>query len=222
MLNKVKVPYLEMKKNDIDSICQDIRRMRSVLNNTSSLNNVLAYLENNKKYLDINVVDKYNVSRKPGLKQIDRAAAVVSSIENGMNEKSIIRADRYDNDRFSKTGVIAANQPKTGDRCCNAINSITQGMNEKSIIRELGNRYKAIHPTQKPPRLIERLLALVSQPGDIILDTFAGSCSTAIACINTNRQFICYEIDKEYYDAGLDRVKKALIESKLCRNERRI
>ena len=219
VLNKVKVPYLEMKKNDIDSICQDIRRMRSVLNNTSSLNNVLAYLENNKKYLDINVVDKYNVSRKPGIKQIDRAAAVVSSIENGMNEKSIIRADRYDNDRFSKTGVIAANQPKTGDRCCNAINSITQGMNEKSIIRELGNRYKAIHPTQKPPRLIERLLALVSQPGDIILDTFAGSCSTAIACINTNRQFICYEIDKEYYDAGLDRVKKALIESKLTKDE---
>ncbi len=215
-INKVKVPYLEMKGHDIDGICQDIKRMRSILNNTTSLNNVLAYLEDNKKYLDKDVVDKYNVSRQPGVKQIDRAAAVVSSIENGMNEKSIIRSDRYDNDKFCKTGVIAANQPKTGDRCCNAINSITQGMNEKSIIREPGNRYKAIHPTQKPVRLLERLLALTTQPGDVVLDPFAGSCSTAIACINSNRRFICYEIDEEFYQSGLNRVKNALSEPKLA------
>lgn len=216
VLNKVKVPYLEMKGHDVDSICQDIKRMRSVLNNTTALNNVLAYLEDNKKYLDKDVTDKYNVSRQPGVKQIDRAAAVVCSIENGMNEKSIIRSDRYDNDKFCKAGVIAANQPKTGDRCCNAINSITQGMNEKSIIRELGNRYKAIHPTQKPVRLLERLLALTTHPGDVVLDPFAGSCSTAIACVNTNRKFIGFEIDKEYYDAGLKRLNEALSEPKLA------
>lgn len=216
VLNKVKVPYLEMKGHDVDSICQDIKRMRSVLNNTTALNNVLAYLEDNKKYLDKDVTDKYNVSRQPGVKQIDRAAAVVCSIENGMNEKSIIRSDRYDNDKFCKTGVIAANQPKTGDRCCNAINSITQGMNEKSIIRELGNRYKAIHPTQKPVRLLERLLALTTHPGDVVLDPFAGSCSTAIACVNTNRKFIGFEIDKEYYDAGVKRLNEALSEPKLA------
>lgn len=214
-INKVKVPYLEMKGHDIDGVCQDIKRMRSVLNNTTSLNNVLAYLEDNKKYLDKNVVDKYNVSRQPGVKQIDRAAAVVSSIENGMNEKSIIRSDRYDNDKFCKTGVIAANQPKTGDRCCNAINSITQGMNEKSIIRELGNRYKAIHPTQKPVRLLERLLALTTKPGDVVLDTFAGSCSTGEACVNKGLKYILFEIDKEYYQDGVERMKKVLSESKL-------
>ena len=215
-INKVKVPYLEMKVHDIDCICQDIKRMRSILNNTTSLNNVLAYLEDNKKYLDKDVVDKYNVSRQPGVKQIDRAAAVVSSIENGMNEKSIIRSDRYDNDKFCKTGVIAANQPKTGDRCCNAINSITQGMNEKSIIREPGNRYKAIHPTQKPVRLLERLLALTTQPGDVVLDPFSGSCSTAVACINTERKFIGFEIDSEYYEAGIKRLKEVFSEPKLA------
>lgn len=215
-INKVKVPYLEMKGHDIDSICQDIKRMRSVLNNTTSLNNVLAYLEDNKKYLDKDVVDKYNVSRQPGVKQIDRAAAVVSSIENGMNEKSIIRSDRYDNDKFCKTGLIAANQPKTGDRCCNAINSITQGMNEKSIIRELGNRYKAIHPTQKPVRLLERLLSLTTKPGDVVLDPFSGSCSTAIACVNTNREYIGFEIDKEYYEAGTKRLNDVLSNPRLA------
>lgn len=73
-----------------------------------------------------------------------------------------------------------------------------------------------IHPTQKPVRLLERLLALVTNPGDVILDPFAGSCSTAVACINTNRKFICYEIDEEYYNAGSERVKKVLSESKLA------
>lgn len=216
VINKVKVPYLEMKGHDINGICQDIKRVRSILNNTTSLNNVLAYLEDNKKYLEIDVIDKYNVSRQPGVKQIDRATAVVSSIERGMNEKSIIRSDRYDNDRFCKTGLIAANQPKTGDRCCNAINSITQGMNEKSIIREAGNRLRAIHPTQKPVRLLERLLALTTQPGDIVLDPFSGSCSTAIACTNTNRQYIGFEIDKEYYEEGVKRLNEVLSESKLA------
>lgn len=171
-INKVKVPYLEMKGHDIDGICQDIKRMRSILNNTTSLNNVLAYLEDNKKYLDKDVVDKYNVSRQPGVKQIDRAAAVVSSIENGMNEKS--------------------------------------------IIREPGNRYKAIHPTQKPVRLLERLLALTTQPGDVVLDPFSGSCSTAVACINTERKFIGFEIDSEYYEAGIKRLKEVFSEPKLA------
>lgn len=171
-INKVKVPYLEMKGHDIDGICQDIKRMRSILNNTTSLNNVLAYLEDNKKYLDKDVVDKYNVSRQPGVKQIDRAAAVVSSIENGMNEKS--------------------------------------------IIREPGNRYKAIHPTQKPVRLLERLLALTTQPGDVVLDPFSGSRSTAVACINTERKFIGFEIDSEYYEAGIKRLKEVFSEPKLA------
>ena len=89
-------------------------------------------------------------------------------------------------------------------------------MNEKSIIRELGNRYKAIHPTQKPVRLLERLLALTTHPGDVVLDPFAGSCSTAIACVNTDRKYIGFEIDKEYYDAGVKRLNEALSEPKLA------
>jgi site-specific DNA-methyltransferase (adenine-specific) len=216
VINKVKIPYLEMKKHELGSVIQDIKRMRSILNNSAALNNVLAYLEDNKRYLGKDVVDKYNVSRQPGVKQIDRSAAVLNSIENGMNEKSIIRSDRYDNDKFCKTGIIAANQPKTGDRCCNAVNSIMQGMNEKSIIRESGNRYKAIHPTQKPVRLLERLLALTTNSDDVVFDPFSGSCSTAVACINTNRKYIGFEIDPEYYEAGIKRLNEVLSEPKLA------
>lgn len=50
---------------------------------------------------------------------------------------------------------------------------------------------------------------------NVVLDTFAGSCSTAIACINTDRKYISFEIDKEYYEAGVKRLKKILSEPKL-------
>ena len=85
--------------------------------------------------------------------------------------------------------------------------SLEEGVSEKSIISEAVEHYNHIHPTQKPVRLLERLLALVSKEGDLVCDTFSGSYSTAVACINTNRNFIGYEIDAEYFDAGKKRVE---------------
>jgi site-specific DNA-methyltransferase (adenine-specific) len=129
------------------------------------------------------------------------------AIRDGMNEKTIIRTDRADCETFTKFG-ISSDKRKTGDRCTNVAQSVQFGMNEKSIIRQSRERYTAIHPTQKPVRLLERILALTTKEGDTVLDTFAGSCSTAAACINTNRNYICYEIDQEYYDAGVERIKE--------------
>lgn len=96
------------------------------------------------------------------------------------------------------------------------VESMLNGVREQSIIEENRTHLGQIHPTQKPVRLLERLLALTTQPGDVVLDPFAGSCSTAIACINSNRRFICYEIDEEFYQSGLNRVKNALSEPKLA------
>ena len=90
------------------------------------------------------------------------------------------------------------------------------GLNEKSIIKAVRDHYSAIHPTQKPVRLLERILALTTSPSDVVLDPFSGSCSTAVACISTNRRYIGFEIDKEYYECGVKRLKKALSEPKLA------
>jgi site-specific DNA-methyltransferase (adenine-specific) len=94
-----------------------------------------------------------------------------------------------------------------GDRGCNTMQSIENGMREKSIIKVIREHYKAIHPTQKPVRLLERLLALVSTEGDLVIDPFAGSGSTAVACHNTGRRFVGFEIDKGYFEAALLRVE---------------
>ncbi len=70
------------------------------------------------------------------------------------------------------------------------------------------------HPTQKPVALLEYLIKTYTNDGDLVLDFTAGSFSTAIACLNTNRRFIGIELDEKYYKIGIERVKKELAEQK--------
>lgn len=63
------------------------------------------------------------------------------------------------------------------------------------------------HPTQKPVALLEYLIKTYTNEGDTVLDFTAGSFSTAIACVNTNRKFIGIELDENYFDVGVNRVK---------------
>jgi DNA modification methylase len=59
---------------------------------------------------------------------------------------------------------------------------------------------KRFHPTQKSLLLFEELIKKHSNEGDVVLDTFLGGGTTALACKNTNRNFKGCEISKEYYD----------------------
>jgi site-specific DNA-methyltransferase (adenine-specific) len=64
-----------------------------------------------------------------------------------------------------------------------------------------------IHPTQKPISLIKRLISASSNEGDLILDPFGGSASTAISCRLLNRKYISIEIDEKYFNASLTRLE---------------
>ena len=66
------------------------------------------------------------------------------------------------------------------------------------------------HPTQKPLAFIEALIQKHSNEGDTVLDCFAGSCTTGIAALNSNRNFIGCEIDKDYFDKATARVAPLL------------
>ena len=97
------------------------------------------------------------------------------------------------------------------NRCSSVIQSMDEGMNEKTIISLVRDHYKTIHPTQKPVRLLERLLNLCLPKGKdhvLVADFFAGSFSCAEACHNLGLDFIGVEIDDEYYNAGMGRIKK--------------
>lgn len=62
------------------------------------------------------------------------------------------------------------------------------------------------HPTQKPLALIEEIILKHSNEGDVVLDCFAGSGTTAVACHNENRRFVGCEISTEYYEKSLERL----------------
>lgn len=70
----------------------------------------------------------------------------------------------------------------------------------------------ALHPTQKPVALIEQLIKTYTNPGELVLDSCAGSCTTAVASINTGRNYICIEKDIDIYNVGKNRVKEHLKE----------
>lgn len=69
----------------------------------------------------------------------------------------------------------------------------------------------SIHPTQKPVALFEYLIKTYTNEGDTVLDNCAGSGTTAVACINTDRQFIVMEKEEKYFEVIKERVADALI-----------
>ena len=64
------------------------------------------------------------------------------------------------------------------------------------------------HPTQKPVELYKWILSNYAKDGDKILDTHVGSASSLIACEDMGFKYVGFEIDKEYYKLGMERLKK--------------
>ncbi len=68
------------------------------------------------------------------------------------------------------------------------------------------NQLNRVHPTQKPVALFEYLIKTYTSEGDTVLDNCIGSGTTAIACINTNRNFIGIEKDEKYFEIAKKRI----------------
>ena len=69
-----------------------------------------------------------------------------------------------------------------------------------------GPRY---HACQKPLEILERMIRCSSRPGDVVLDSFAGSGSTGVACVHTGRDFIGMEMDGGYFEIAKKRIEEA-------------
>ena len=68
------------------------------------------------------------------------------------------------------------------------------------------SKEKVAHPTQKPVALFEYLIKTYTNEGDLVLDNCAGSCTTAIACLNLKRNWICIEKEPKYCEIGQKRI----------------
>jgi site-specific DNA-methyltransferase (adenine-specific) len=77
-----------------------------------------------------------------------------------------------------------------------------------SIKSENGNK---LHPTMKPVALFEYLIKTYTNEGDIVLDNCAGSGTTGVACINTNRKYILIEKEEKYIDIIKSRIQQVTV-----------
>jgi DNA modification methylase len=105
----------------------------------------------------------------------------------------------------------------SGVECCvygKFKNATYNGHCENTVLRFPSGRNK-LHPTQKPLNLIEKLITQSSNPDDTVLDPFMGSGTTAVACINTNRNYIGFEINPDYYKTAEERIRKVKLDKLL-------
>lgn len=76
--------------------------------------------------------------------------------------------------------------------------TVNDGFRYPRTVLKIASEGKPSHPTQKPIALFEYLIRTYTNQGDLVLDSCMGSGTTAIACINTNRHFIGFELDPEF------------------------
>ncbi len=103
------------------------------------------------------------------------------------------------------------NKGKTSETTNNAFtnNKVYTQYYPKAIIEfSNANQRNKLHPTQKPVELFEYLIKTYTNEGETVLDNCMGSGTTAIACINTNRNYIGFELDQTYFNIANERIEK--------------
>ena len=106
-------------------------------------------------------------------------------------------------------------------KCKQGRHSTNYGAYEQGHITESnGERYpidiikfkkdSGLHPTQKPVELLEYLIKTYTNEGETVLDNCMGSGSTGVACVNTNRNFIGYELDEKYFEIAEKRINETM------------
>ena len=102
---------------------------------------------------------------------------------------------------FENTGYGKVRDVKTVSR---------DGKRNPLIVLSFSRDSKRVHPTQKPVALLEYLIKTYTNENETVLDNCMGSGSTGVACINTNRNFIGFELDKKYFKVAEERIKEKI------------
>jgi site-specific DNA-methyltransferase (adenine-specific) len=159
---------------------------------------------------------------KEGRYTSELSAKVHASYKFGFNEG--MRFDLMDKNlydflskyiKFNETFYeLSAIDKKYKERYASVFN-LWEGNKYKSNILKYKKDYQGFHPTQKPILLLEDLIKTFSNEGNLVVDLTIGSGSTAVACINTNRQYIGFELDKNYYNIAKERINNAYKDLKI-------
>lgn len=126
-----------------------------------------------------------------------------SDIIKNYLEKGTMILRRHKN----KHAITTSGIKEDVDRSIHMLNKYQKGAKLSSIITENREHYTMEHPTQKPIKLMEKLVLMLTNENDTVLDCFMGGGSTGLACLFKNRNFIGCEIDKEYFEISKCKLK---------------
>lgn len=142
------------------------------------------WVEQNKKKFDLLIWDKCKIDIKTSKNYCNDIEYIMRIYEGGVSLNKVINDNGIIDSSYYRK-LQKYRQPKT----------------------------KA-HPTPKPVDLMEKYIILSTKENDVVLDTFMGSGSTGVACVNTNRNFIGIELDQKYFEIAKERIEKQLAENK--------
>jgi len=94
---------------------------------------------------------------------------------------------------------------------------LSNGKQMRNLWEIPAERHKTSHPTEKPEKLLERIILIGSKEGDTILDPFMGSGTTGVVAKRFNRNFIGIEIDENYFELAQKRINTTQIENNLVK-----
>lgn len=117
---------------------------------------------------------------------------------------------KYPNQK--KNGKIKVNSQGKNPTDVWQFPKVTSGKNRAS-------KERTSHPAQFPIKVIERIIKASSNSQEIVLDPFLGSGTTAIVALELNRQFIGFEIRKDYCDIAVNRLKNYLLEKQIASSQ---
>ena len=116
-----------------------------------------------------------------------------------------------DNMTYNAQGVIRKQaedvKARPSSNYGNQYDHISEFRNYPKDVLEYGPDPLTLHPTQKPLELMRYMVRTYSNPGDLVLDPFMGSGTTAVACVLEKRNFIGFELDEKYFNLANKRLQ---------------
>ena len=162
------------------------------------------YFQYKAPYEDIKLPDTlyglYNIESVFRELSYWRAKACGRKVVNGIDRNR----NRKSNDEYYNFASNMSESPTLGKSEGDVkFNTIWSFLPENKVNKN-GNNHK--HPTVKPLKLLERLIKLCTAENATVLDCFSGTGTTAVACKNTNRNFVGCELFSEYYENSMQRL----------------
>lgn len=209
------LPYFQVVKNDFDNQWKSIAEYTEWLNKCFEVmnwllkegGNIILFCSRQNMWRVGMLLDAYNFeenrtiiwARKRGFNNT-RGKALASGYE------PILFWSKGKSNTFNNIKLkVESNRPeyKTG--------SLKDGITMPDVWTDIpalphNSKEKVNHPTQKPIKLMERIVSLFTNEGDTVLDFCMGSGSTGVACLNLNRNFIGIEKDLKYFNIAKSRV----------------